>query len=46
MLHRFIRAKDGYDPSGPVVFDSSGNLYGLTYYGGATGNGTVFKITP
>jgi len=46
VLHRFTRPRDGYDPSGPVVFDSSGNLYGLTYYGGATGNGTVFQIKP
>jgi uncharacterized repeat protein (TIGR03803 family) len=36
---------------GGVVFDSAGNLYGTTYYGGTStacfhGCGTVFKLTP
>jgi uncharacterized repeat protein (TIGR03803 family) len=42
---------DGYNPYGGVVFDSAGNLYGTTYYGGkntADGgySGTVFKLSP
>lgn len=28
------------------VFDSAGNLYGVTSYGGANGAGTVWKLTP
>jgi uncharacterized repeat protein (TIGR03803 family) len=37
---------DGGGPMGPVIFDSSGNLYGTTLYGGANKSGTVFKLTP
>jgi uncharacterized repeat protein (TIGR03803 family) len=28
-----------------VISDSKGNLYGTTYYGGANGAGSVFKLT-
>ncbi len=38
---------DGLDPNGGLVMDSSGNLYGTTTYGGATGrdgDGTVFEV--
>jgi len=37
---------DGGGPMGPVTFDSSGNLYGTTSYGGAKESGTVFRLTP
>jgi len=37
---------DGGGPMGPVTFDSSGNLYGTTSYGGANRGGTVFELTP
>jgi uncharacterized repeat protein (TIGR03803 family) len=37
-------AGDGQNPIGGVIRDSSGNLYGTTYAGGA-GLGTVFEIT-
>ena len=46
VLHRFTRARDGEAPSGPLILDSAGSLYGLTYYGGTTGNGTVFQVRP
>ncbi len=36
---------DGQSPSGPLVSDSSGNLYGTTEYGGNE-YGTVFKLDP
>ena len=26
--------------------DASGNIYGTTYFGGAHGGGSVFKLTP
>jgi uncharacterized repeat protein (TIGR03803 family) len=37
---------DGNWPLDGLVFDQKGDLYGTTYYGGAYGNGTVFKLTP
>jgi uncharacterized repeat protein (TIGR03803 family) len=37
---------DGYFPSGGLVFDQEGNLYGTTLNGGAHDWGTVFKLTP
>lgn len=47
-------ANDGTGPNSALVFDSAGNLYGTTYYGGAyecylgsgVGCGTVFELTP
>ena len=32
-------------PYGGVIADAKGNLYGTTYYGGANGMGSVFKLT-
>jgi uncharacterized repeat protein (TIGR03803 family) len=37
---------DGATPSAGLVQDTNENFYGTTYYGGANGYGTVFKITP
>ena len=31
-------------PSGGLIMDSSGNLYGTTSEGGASGDGTVFEL--
>lgn len=31
---------------GPLVFDQAGNLYGASGFGGAHGDGFVFKLTP
>jgi uncharacterized repeat protein (TIGR03803 family) len=47
VLHSFINGTftDGSVPSG-VIQGADGSFYGVTTYGGATGNGTVFKITP
>ncbi len=36
---------DGYYPYAGLIMDKKGNLYGTTYYGGANGVGTVFKVT-
>jgi len=38
--------RDGGCPSGGVVRDASGALYGTTSYGGAFGGGTVFRLSP
>ena len=48
-LYRFCslaNCKDGRTPSGPLIRDGAGNLYGTTSVGGANGQGTVFKLTP
>jgi uncharacterized repeat protein (TIGR03803 family) len=47
VLHYFRdNGTDGFSPEGGLIFDASGNLYGTTYSGGASGNGTVFELTP
>ena len=46
ILHTFGGSPDGSFPWGGVVFDTSGNLYGTTFSGGANGVGAVFKMTP
>jgi uncharacterized repeat protein (TIGR03803 family) len=37
---------DGLNPYGTPVMGSQGNFYGTTFFGGATGSGTVFKVSP
>jgi hypothetical protein len=44
-LYTFLGGADGGNPSGNLVFDSNGALYGTTLSGG-TGNGTVFQLAP
>jgi uncharacterized repeat protein (TIGR03803 family) len=44
VLYSFRGGTDGAYPTGGVVFDAAGNLYG-TSGGGVYGNGTVFKLT-
>jgi uncharacterized repeat protein (TIGR03803 family) len=53
VIHRFTGPPDDgvYCPSGgpcsdPLIFDSSGNLYGTTEGGGKYNGGVVFKLTP
>jgi uncharacterized repeat protein (TIGR03803 family) len=36
---------DGQNPATSLVMDASGNLYGMTRYGGASNQGTVFELT-
>jgi uncharacterized repeat protein (TIGR03803 family) len=43
-LHRFSGA-DGNDPAGPLVQDSSGNLYGETENGGCNNAGVVYELS-
>jgi uncharacterized repeat protein (TIGR03803 family) len=37
---------DGTGPVGSLIFDATGNLYGVTASGGTEGKGTVFMLTP
>jgi hypothetical protein len=55
ILYSFPTAKQGYVPSGNLLFDSAGNLYGATIFGGGKGTtcdafyqycGAVFKLSP
>ncbi len=49
VLHSFT-GTDGWFPYAALIFDSAGNLYGTTYYGGGTacefGCGVVYKLSP
>jgi len=52
VIYRFKGGSDGYNPSGALLADSSGNLYGTTVLGGTGGTcgynqdgcGTVFEL--
>lgn len=47
ILHSFVGGvTDGEVPFAGLVRDSTGNLYGTTFSGGAFGFGTVFELTP
>jgi uncharacterized repeat protein (TIGR03803 family) len=37
---------DGEVPFSGLIFDSAGNLYGTTFYGGPCNNGSVFELSP
>ena len=45
VLHSFGATGDGANPQGSLIIDASGNLYGTTFAGGSSGNGTVFKMS-
>jgi uncharacterized repeat protein (TIGR03803 family) len=47
-LYQFCSIKycaDGRMPNAPLLQGSDGSLYGTTVYGGATGYGTIFRMT-
>jgi len=46
VLYSFPNQTVGYAPSGGLVMDKSGNLYGVTQFGGLHGYGTVYRLTP
>jgi uncharacterized repeat protein (TIGR03803 family) len=44
LLYSFGDPPDGQVPTGSLIFDSGGNLYGTTDAGGGFGWGTIFKL--
>lgn len=46
VLYSFGSGSDGANPAAALIFDSAGNLYGTTEYGGLYSDGTVFKLSP
>jgi uncharacterized repeat protein (TIGR03803 family) len=46
LIYSFKGGADGANPQGSLIFDHQGSLYGVTYYGGAAGTGTVFQLAP
>jgi uncharacterized repeat protein (TIGR03803 family) len=47
VLYNFAGGSDGSGPTGGLLFDSEGNLYGTTRFGGTIGSygyGTVFEV--
>src|SRR5579862_402629 len=45
VLYSFANTPDGANPVNGLIVDSSGNLYGTTWSGGKSGNGTVYELT-
>ena len=55
VLHTFGKGEDGQESFANLIFDTAGNLYGTTYFGGSgncrsvdgpKGCGTVFELSP
>ena len=46
VLYMFQKFTDGANPTGSLITDSSGALYGTTLQGGQYNMGTVFRLTP
>jgi uncharacterized repeat protein (TIGR03803 family) len=45
VLHNFTNtSSDGAYPYAGVILDATGNFYGATAYGGASGDGTIYKL--
>ena len=44
VLHTFTGGADGGNPQAGLIQDTAGNLYGTTVFGGAFGQGVVFKL--
>jgi len=46
LLYSFEGAPDSYMVTGSLIFDSAGNLYGISSQGGVDDVGTVFELSP
>ncbi len=45
-LHKFKGGKDGIYPTGRLIIDAAGDIYGTTVSGGDNGLGSVFELIP
>lgn len=45
VLHSFTGRPDGSYPDSLPIFDASGNMYGLTFFGGAGNVGAMYELT-
>jgi uncharacterized repeat protein (TIGR03803 family) len=45
-LYKFAGGVDGESPTGNLVFDTFGSLYGTTFAGGPANCGVIYKLTP
>ena len=45
-LINFSGTGTGSEPTGNLLMDANGNLYGVGFEGGTSGSGVVYKITP
>lgn len=45
-LYDFQGGTDGWAPTGGLIRDNAGNLYGTTQYGGTATLGNVFEVSP
>jgi uncharacterized repeat protein (TIGR03803 family) len=45
LLYTFQGQPDASDPSSRVIFDSTGNMYGVSYFGGTYNDGAIFQVT-
>lgn len=45
VLHQFGTGNDGVYPH-KIIFDNSGNIFGVTAFGGAFNEGTVYELSP
>jgi uncharacterized repeat protein (TIGR03803 family) len=45
-LYSFQGGADGYEPNDGLIQNAAGDLIGVTTQGGASGDGTIFALTP
>ncbi len=46
VLHLFSGQPDGSSPTSRLLFDSTGNLYGTTFFGGSYNDGAAYELSP
>jgi uncharacterized repeat protein (TIGR03803 family) len=46
VLHSFVGANDGNEPTGNPYIDATGRLYGMTQSGGKSNLGIVYRLAP